>query len=423
MKKSLILYVLFAAMLLCACSNDALQDVVVQNDTSELFCRLDSLTQHYVKSRNDSRPLRRQSDDKEFTKEEKTKIAKADMEGFAIGAGLIGSAGALVGAAAGGPIGAAIGGVSAGTVAGAAYAAVWSKNAANEILADRAEALAVDDIYKIDPFKPLIEDTIPGGWLDFDIKGANAGFLHNYALSRTYGTYSEDFFELGVSETADNVLTTLEGELPDSIIEDARVLIYENIANDFNNLYGNTSEAESDEIIQYYFNSLEEVADGNRFAFTEEFMRLVSEYCHDEERIFFVNGCISVYNYSCHLWNLNVPDPIQNRYLCYDKIAHSFVTLCSSSPDFIDYITAKETYSLIFVPKIRNNRIIALFAFDSQNVLNTVHNAYVNGQDPIYFQTHGNPIVTFHDEDRTYDCPEGLYEFQRFREGYVVLFE
>lgn len=415
----------------CRENTGAMNKETIVHDEMQLYYRLDSLSKVYSSLQNGlcCAARKKQTADGEFTKEQQNKIAKADMEGYAIGYGIGIGTGTLI-ATVNAPAGFAIGITSAFALA-EVFSARWSSVAADEIREATKAEITMEDLYKLDPYHPIndFSTTIP--WFDPSIPGASAGFLHNYSLSLLYKQHSEDFFELSAAQLSGDILDLLLQEsYDDHETYEIRTFAYNHLEQDLANWNSENSIISSEEVIQHYFQLLEEIPEENYIAFTGEYMQIVYQEIGDEDRVILINGCLSTYVYSLHFWNLNVPYLYRTTYLCQNRQNRKFETVMCTNPRevVLSWVTTGK-FSIIAIPAIREERIVALFVFDELNPYfanNIINNRYVQiEENGAYLNTIDNPAIIFEEErsKKQYACPKGRYEFQKFKEGYVVFFE
>lgn len=400
---------------------------IVYND-ARLYQRLDSLSEVYSSPPNSPSSVvrKKQTADTEFTKEQQNRISQADMAGYAIGYGMGVGTGCLI-ATVSPPAGVAIGLTSAFALA-EIFAVKWSSVEADKIREETKTKIVIEDLYKLDPYHPINDFSSITPWFDSTIPGASAGFLHNYFISVLYNEHPEDFFELSADQLTDGVVDLLlQGSYDDYKIEEVRAFAYNYLEQYLANWSSESSIVASDEVILHYFQLLKDIPEENNIAFTGEYMRIVSQEISNEDRVTLINGCLSTYVYSLHLWNLNVPYLYQTDYLCQKKRNGEFITMACTDPyETVPLWLAANDFSMILTPVIREERIVALFVFDKWNPYfadSIINNRYVQMDGNIaYLNAIDNPAIIFEKEGNRYVCPEGLYEFQEFEEGYVVLF-
>ena len=152
---------------------------------SVLLVKLDSLDNTYSIEYDKSNHKRAKDEDNtKLKKKEKFSVARADMDGFAVGASvgsiLGGFAGTIV--TGGTVVGAAIGGFIGAGIVGIPYSVVYSmEEYLNTTSGDSASVSSIESFYKINYRDPIYESQYTP-LFDNDILYSNVGCLHNYVV-------------------------------------------------------------------------------------------------------------------------------------------------------------------------------------------------------------------------------------------------
>lgn len=419
---------LFLAVLLCACSLSEKPDVTqfTLYSNSSLYQMIDSLERAYSIQVEQCGLIGKSltARENEFTEQEQLRIAQADMEGFAEGAAL----GALLGGMYGSTvpaIGTAAGGVSGAVALGVAYAAVWSANAANAIRDERQEELSVENLYLIDSDNPIKNQSNMTFWFDNSIRGANAGFYHNYCLSQIYNQMGYDFWEQSLENIVDNVFDVFNQtpQVDIDFFNEVHMCARENIITmyDEDTIY-NIYDAE--ELVHVYIRDFIVLPDNHRVQFTNDFMSIVNDILPDTTQIYTINGAISTFIYSWYLWNLNLPDKFQNQYICLN-LSNNFECVSLTTPaDFWQYNVMNPQYGFVAIPIVQGEDLIALVIYDEMFNLNLIDNSrirYVEEVCYLYIFSNEELYVIDSQTNTRYTFPAGEYEMKKFRDGYLVV--
>ncbi len=207
MKK--ILFCMAFLPLLLACNNNEpqmnkIKKAHVRND-DEIYDRLNELSETYAY--NNPNPLLVSDTINpnnlpiSFYNKRNGLIAQEDMDGFAKGFGTFGGIGGAIGTIAGiwiplgslvcGGIGTLVGGIPGGI----AYAVVWSKNIAQQLRENPNSGTQIfwSDKYLLNINEPIYDYSQSTTFFDDNIKYANIGYLHNYAITTLNSTHSSLF--------------------------------------------------------------------------------------------------------------------------------------------------------------------------------------------------------------------------------------
>lgn len=416
------------ATLFCACNTkDNVQVYNNVNDEPQINQLLYNLGQKYEVSTNKKgyyRAPEKESEKKseyELTKEDKIRIAKADAEGLAVGAGVGGATGATIGSLCPG-VGTAVGGLAGGSVFGVAYATLFSVNEKNEILAEHEN----DDVaypYSINTDTPINDFTDPSPLFDTNIRFANTGLVHNVIISQLYNQDPEHFLELTNSELIEFICNDffypIEGSEDDysSLCDELR-----NIDDDFISSHkDNISTNGYDEFLQYYLEAIRDIPEKDWIAYSEDFMRIMSDYLEDEIRLITINGYISTFIYSKCLWNLNMPSEYSGNYLMLNVMNESWeYTQTYNIDNIYNTLAATGTPVTILVPFIQGNQLKSLFLFNNLSMINFIPENPVISYDSNTIEMHLTESVEIEIEDKLFSIPSGEYTFSRFNEGYFV---
>lgn len=431
MKYYSLILVFILPFILSACANKEPRSY--QEIESQMFVRLASLKYRYSGptpdgNKNKMQQEKRTDDESsDLTSEEKLRVAKADMEGFAVGAALGGAAGGAIGSICPG-IGSVAGGLAGGAAVGAAYAAVWSKEEANAIRSERDEVVSLQDLYAIDNEHPINDYSDSYPWYNLSIKWANIGLLHNYVLSSIYNQDTAVFFNMTKAETIDEIFSTFFYPFEDGENDyyDLYNLAINNIYVEYDRRHSTNSTNEIDEVITFYFAEIVEIPEDSLFAYTEEFMAIVDQELEmiDSDRLLLINGCLSTFIYSRGLWNLNVPNRNCGKYIFFDVENDDwyYVETPEMQTLYSTQISRGDSI-LVFVPRIRNNILNTLFLFDYGHASQL---SYVQGNNHIINVNGSYVMVLDEDYDIEIPCtpnvyiPSGEYVLQEFEDGYFI---
>lgn len=445
-------FLLFLFFLLVACENREFQ-VANQQDVKEtnakLRQRLSEISNRYkIVSYNSvvrKTPLDERSHQSMTTTSANVQVAKSDMEGFAIGGGIgaiLGGAGgtiggaivgahyAFVGAGLGAVVGAAIGTFSGGVLFGIPYAVVWSIDKAKSMEEDVTTIAQYP--YSLDVYNPINDFSNCRVLFSEDISYSNVGMFHNYIISSLYNTSGTSLFEISkqdiISYIFNNVFCANEGS------DDSYLSVYEcvqhRIEDDFSEYLSSvdTYSCMNDEIIQLYFDNLEEIQEDRWLAYTQDFMRVIDEELSftENERVLQINGCLSTFMYSKYLWNTNAPNVQCGTYLVFN-VEHenwSFVMWNDNIFDRCQMMELQGEENLIFVPQIEEGVLRSLFLYDELTLSNVTLSEcgqfYEDGNE-IYLSISEDIQVALSDTSFV-TLPNGTHQFQRFDKGYFLVF-
>lgn len=371
-------------------------------------------------------PRRKTEGPTELTSEEKLRVAKADMEGFAMGAALGGAIGGAVGSivpAAGNGVGIFVGGAAAG----AAYAAVWSKNEANAIKEEKEGGQdAISDLYLLDFNDPIVDFACSNLYFDSTIMYANVGFLHNVILSEFYCQDTMNFFCENDVEMVDfifnNIYTPLHGcEVDHSFLYTE---VSTNVSDDYLNSSGNDISIDYDEMVQIYLGEIEHLPEYLWLSYTREFMQIIDEELRgiDEQRVLIINGCISTFLYSRCFWNTNIPSYCVGTCLIYNLQEGTWDTanLETINDLYLDFIT-NGTEFLILVPRYSNGQLESMFVFDDLSTIDKLQDVQylIRSESDIYIYCPSDEDLDVPNANST-TIPAGTYILQRFDYGYFI---
>ena len=424
--------------LLLACNNNEPQmnkiKAHVRND-DELYDRLNELSETYAY--NNPNPLLVSDTINpnnlpiSFYNKRNGLIAHEDARGYFIGNGIGGLIGFGIGALIGiytGPgvficaergytYGGIIGGVCYGAYKSIMYAQMLRENP------NSGTQIFWSDKYLLNINEPIYDYSQSTTFFDDDIKYANIGYLHNYAITTINNTHSS-LFDVSptdiVNHVFENVFEASEGnELAYQQLYD---VIYENIESDYENYNSSSTAMEDDECIGIYFDNLYRISETAWYSYTRDFMKIVDEELryNDEDRLMLINGCLSTFYYSKCLWKLNAPNPYSGKYILFNTQNGTWQYVETNDVwQLYNTILASGDSLVLFVPYISNGELTSLFLYDiffSQNDIDG--SQYLNQIDNILNLTIPSTLNLSIGSIET-AIQEGTYSFQRIEDGYV----
>lgn len=438
MKK--ILYCLAIIPFLLACQSNDVQyekkNKMRMHSSDVLYDRLNELSETYANNNPNPSYNTDQINELDPTRENNfsISIAKEDMTGYAIGAGvggLIGGAaggagGWLLGNAPGAVLGGALGTLFGAVVSAIPYSLVWSI-AAIQMSID--EPLEPEDlVYSIDYDNPIRDFSTGSVFFDSNISYANVGYLHNYVISEMYNSRCSLFTMSQpdiVAYLFENVFEATSGH------EDEYAQLYDriytNIESDYADAHGSNVLQEYDEYIDMYFDCLDRISECAWFNFTEDYMRIVDEELNgnDEERLMLINGSISTFFYSKSLWNTYAPSINSGTYIVFNIENGSWELLETDAIcELYTHMLSAGNNILVFVPRIVNNELTALFLYDSISDLlypQSFSNVIIS-DDSVTITSSVESLIEIGDSTNIV-LPIDTYSFQRIENGYVLIFE
>lgn len=435
MKK--IILILCMASLICACNSNEPneQNLTREQIEQRMFERLSALKQKYQHqtfpdNNSEKHLLKTSNENSEFSSDEKCRIAKADawgaIEGAAMGASIGGAVGTVVPS-----IGNGAGAIGGGVSLAAVYAVRRSKEEADAIREEHNNnAMAFDDIYKLNTLHPINDFTFANHLFNDGIRFANIGFMHNYIISSIYNEVHEDFFDMSDEDLAANIFE--DYFTPLSAHEQEYYNLFNHVTMDFNLGLANAfTLSNSDTIIQFYFEELADIPENSWCEYTEDFMQIVDQNLGelDEDRVLLINGCLSTFFYSKCLWNLNVPDNYSGKYVVFNITTGTWQYIECSQPALDQLLISNYGNILVFIPHLNSEGDVTnLFLMDYNNssqLTGLNNNPYIVGANETT-----SLIITpnnqFFYESIDSNSPmhilisAGVYALQRFNEGYFL---
>ena len=422
MNKFILNFVFFLSVVVyfVSCSKCDVNSVEhIDKQYSILFVKLDSLDNTYSieYDKSNHKRAKEEEDNTKLKQKDKVDIAEADMEGFAIGAGV----GALYGASIGSIVGAGLLGSAIGaTIVGIPYSVVYSMSEyLNTTSEDSASVSSIESFYKINYKDPIYEYQYTP-LFDNDILCSNVGCLHNYVVEKLVTNYTydeligmshEDMLDYSITVLRDSLLyDTEECDNIYSFVRDEfsginETSIFDEYSATDDNVYG---------IILRYVESVMDISEDNLFGYTSEFMNLVSQELTNLDEIFLVNSSISIFYYSYNLWKLGISDKASNIYITADDYEESLNIYCFEYPDETNYYNLLYMYDkLIFVPYFENGLSMRLFLFDAMEQLqNSLFNGLFTVEDKyfLYLNYNFSLDVECGAENGIICIGEGVYE-------------
>ena len=357
-----------------------------------------------------------ETDAQELKKEEKLEVAKEDMEGFAIGGGIGIALGGIIGSVGGVPL-AAIGAGAGALIGGIPYAVVWSIVAAKEKKENPNENISsLDDIIKIRHDFSMIDYRCKEPLFSENIIGANVGFLHNYILSSLYHRNKDTFWDWSNEQIIDSTFVVLAEYYNSIQISDLSHLIS-------NDLYYSNEYIPLHNYVELYFEYLNDVSESNWINFSEDFMNVINTQLSDENEIMLINGSISTFIYSYHLWNFNLPDIYVSDYICYRNNGNfCHIRFNDSFRYNLECHIYSNNCKLHFIPVIKDSVISSLYIFDEISPIyySLSYLPYIYKIDSTYYLTNDNYNIFVFDNNNQFYFPIGIYELKRFGGGYII---
>ena len=351
------------------------------NEYDILSAKLDSLDDNYcVKCIMNSQKRASDEDETTLRKKDKIDIAEADMNGFAVGAG--------VGAVFGGSIGSVVGAGWLGSGIGAAivgipYSVVYSLSEYLDITSDDSTSVSsIGNFYRINPSDPIYENRyIPQ--FDSTISYSNVGCLHNYVIDKLIQQY--DYADL-MNMSYDDMLDCSINILRDSLLYNTEECdsIYSFARNEFfgiNNSSVLDGYSPSDDnvygIILRYLETVMDIQEEDLLGYTSDFMSVVSQELTNLDEVFIVNASISVFYYSYILWKVEMSNNIPNIYIIAEDNSYYLDVHCYEYLDDADYNSLLLTDDkLVFVPNFEDGVSTKLFLY---NAMEQLQNSSFNG--------------------------------------------
>lgn len=344
------------------------------NEYDILSVKLDSLDNNYRAKCIIMNSQKRASDEDETTlrKKEKVGVAKADMEGFAIGAGVGGLFGGVVGA---GWLGSGIG----AAIVGIPYSVVYSLSEYLNVTSE--DSTSVSSV-GINPSDPIYENRyIPQ--FDSTISYSNVGCLHNYVIDKFIQQY--DYADL-MNMSYDDMLDCSINILRDSLLYNTEECdsIYSFARSEFSGINNSSvldGYSPSDDnvygIILRYLETVMDIQEEDLLGYTSDFMSVVSQELTNLDEVFIVNASISVFYYSYILWKVEVSNNIPNIYIIAEDNSYYLDVHCYEYLDDADYNSLLLTDDkLVFVPNFEDGVSTKLFLY---NAMEQLQNSSFNG--------------------------------------------
>lgn len=436
MKKILYCLVIIPFLLACQNSNEPYDKTnqmrTYSNDA--LSNRLNELSETYVYNNPNQLLVSNTIDPNNlpisFYNKRKGMIAQEDMDGFAKGFETFGGIGGAIGAIASiwAPLGSivcgGIGTLAGGIPGGIAYAVVWSKNIAQQLRENPNSGTQIfwSDRYSLNIYEPIYDYSQSTILFDDDIKYANIGYLHNYAITSLNSTHS--LFDVSPSDIVSHVFENMfeastGNELAYQQLYD---VIYENIESDYENFNSSSTAMDYDECIGIYFDNLYRISETAWYSYTRDFMEIVDEELRyiDEDRLMLVNGSISTFYYSKCLWNLNAPNPYLGKYILFNTQNGAWQYVETNDVWQLYNMIAVESDALLFVPYITNGELKSLFLYDIFSTLNDIDGSQYLNQVGNDFSICIPSNLTLYMGSTEMILPEGTYPFLQIEDGYVV---
>ena len=426
MNKFILNFVFFLSVVVyfVSCSKCDVKSVEhIDKQYSVLFVKLDSLDNiYYIEYDKSNHKRAKEEDNTKLKEKDKVDIAKADMNGFAVGAGVGsifgGFAGTIV--TGGSVVGAAVGGFIGAGIVGIPYSVVYSMSEyLNTTSGDSASVSSIESFYKINFRDPIYEYQYTP-LFDNDILYSNVGCLHNYIVEKLVTNYTydeligmsqEDMLNYSITVLRDSLLyNTEECDNIYSFVRDEfsginETSIFDGYSATDDNVYG---------IILRYIESVMEISEDNLFGYTSEFMNLVDQELTNLDEIFLVNSSISIFYYSYNLWKLGISDKASNIYITADDYAEDLNVYCYEYPNEANYYNLLSMYDkLIFVPYFENGLSMRLFLFDAMEQLqNSSFNGLFTIEDKNFLYLNSNFSITVEcgAENGIICIDEGVYE-------------
>lgn len=294
--------VFILALLLCtSCSDNMDMQSVEKSNISMLMHRVDSINSYYIKvygTSNVQSVVRKSTLDTDTTQQQANhqEIFRADAVGFYVGAVLGAEEGYVIGTfiypGMGTIFGAVAEAISAGISLGA-LCSIWTARNNNCIALQNAEpSLNMEEWIHSDP-NILFEDELVGG---------NVGWYHNDIIraiwsNSLYNSSSEELLENIAVYLEDNHIVEYEDrELFISVLHEQWSMMPDNFYNNEN--------IEYQLIVEGYMETMAQIDEDARFAYTHSMMEEISQFGLEEVDTYLLNGTISTYYYSSQLWNI-----------------------------------------------------------------------------------------------------------------------
>ena len=367
-----------------------------------------------------------------FYNKRKWMIAQQDMDGFAKGFETFGSIGGAIGAIASiwAPLGiiacGGIGTLAGGIPGGIAYAVVWSKNIAQQLRENPNSGTQIfwSDRYSLNIYEPIYDYSQSIRLFDDDIKYANIGYLHNYAITTINNTHSS-LFDVSPTDIVNHVFENVfEASVGNEVAyQQLYDYSYAHIESDYENFNSSSTAMDYDECIGIYFDNLYRISETAWYSYTNDFMEIVDEELRysDEDRLMLINGCLSTFYYSKCLWKLNAPNPYSGKYILFNTQNGTWQYVETNDVwQLYNTILASGDSLVLFVPYISNGELTSLFLYDiffSQNDIDG--SQYLNQIDNILNLTIPSTLNLSIGSIET-AIQEGTYSFQRIEDGFVV---
>ena len=437
MKTKLIL-VIIAIAFLYACKNEQpIETLSNEQRETRLILRVSSLKSKYTENSDQiGKVVNRirksegegENNNSRTSREEKIRIAKEDMEGFAIGGGVWGAFGGAVGTIINPGIGSAVGLLAGGAAGGIAYAVVWSINAANrpeEGGNGNNGGCEIWRLYSVDTNNP-INNFSSELLFDNTIRYANTGWLHNYVLATLYDEDPDIFFNLSTEQIVDGMFSSaLSPEIGcENDFWGLYNYIHGRIEYDYESAYADFDICGSDTIFQLYLDGLESIQETQWLSYTEDFMQIVDAELgdYDDQRTLLINGSLSTFMYSRMLWNLNIPKVADGVYIIYDPQYENWELItCNDIYELYNLFLSGGEYKMIFVPKISNGILKSLFIFNDLSMFDYIADIpQINMENEELVIAVSSNISFSLPDGTSIMVPEGTYNGQRFDEGYFI---